>query len=481
VRSGARDLISLAVNASLYRSRTHPAKVSQPRRSLNQKNYEENYMSENRRLREERAVIARQMSKMAEGGLKTGEDRAAFNMLDNEQKRLLDQITVIERADSVNAEMRQTGRPPLGQPFGFEGRTEPADGEYREAFGQYLRRGRSELSVEQRGILRLDKHTSGEFRDMGTSGQGAYPGITSGAGIFVPVGFFRRVEAALKYYGPMLNGTQGMPTILDTDTGQPLPMPTSNDTTISGELIAENQQVATADVNIGMVMFGAYKFSTKLVKVSLELIEDSAFDIESFLISQFAERIGRTVNSYLTTGTGTNQPTGIIPATLTGGQTVLAVGASSNDSASGANTIGSDDLTNLEHAIDPLYRPNARYMFSDSTLKAIKKVKDKYGRPLWSLGVRDREPDTINGYEFAVNPYMDNLQTQASSPTVTRNTALFGALSKYNVRRVKQLSVLRLSERFADFGQVAFIGFTRLDGNLLDAGTHPTAVLQNVY
>ena len=76
---------------------------------------------------------------------------------------------------------------------------------------------------------------------------------------------------------------------------------------------------------------------------------------------------------------------------------------------------------------------------------------------------------------------MDPLQTGASSPVVTRNTMLFGALSKYHVRRVRALSVLRLSERFADFGQVAFIGFARLDGQLVDAGSHPIAALQNVF
>jgi HK97 family phage major capsid protein len=100
---------------------------------------------------------------------------------------------------------------------------------------------------------------------------------------------------------------------------------------------------------------------------------------------------------------------------------------------------------------------------------------------LWQPGIRDREPDTVNGYAYCINPYMDDLQTQAHSPVVTRTTALFGQLGKYTVRRVRNLSVLRLSERFADFGQVAFLGFYRFDGQLVDAGSHPIAALQNVF
>jgi HK97 family phage major capsid protein len=430
---------------------------------------------QNIELREERGRIAKEMARLSDDGLKTSEQKEKFERLDAEQKRLKERIEVIERADTAYTETRQTGAPPNGQLGGIVGPTEQADREYRAAFNKYLRVGRNELTMEDRATLRH------ETRDMGTGGQGAYPGATSG--FFVPVGFVREVETAMKYYGPMLNGGRGFPTIIETATGQPLPWPTSNDTSITGELIGEGQQVTTADVIIGMVMFNAWKMSSKLVKVSLELMEDSAFDFQEFLIKQFAERIGRAANQYLTTGLGSasSQPYGIIPATLAGGLTVTALGASSNDGSSAADTIGSDDLTNLEHLIDPLYRPGAKYMFNDSTLKALKKVKDKYGRPLWQTGVSSGAPDTINGYEYCTTPYMDALQVTPSSPTVTRNTVLFGALEKYTVRRVKQLTVLRLSERFADYGQVAFIGFFRFDGQLLDAGTHPLAILQSIY
>jgi len=435
-------------------------------------------LPENRELREERGRLATQMQELAAGGMKSSEDREKFNRLDAEQKRLKDRIDFVERADQAYSEMRRSGAPPAGHLGEVISPTEQADHEYRAAFGRYLRRGRSELSMEDRALLKM------ETRDMAEGALGgAYPGAPVGGGFFVPVGFVQKVEVALKYYGPMLDGGLGMPTILNTETGQPLPWPTSMDTTVMGELVGENQIVTTRDVNIGMIMFGAWKLSTKLVKVSLELIEDSSFDIENFLINQFAERIGRAANMYLTTGLGfaASQPYGIVPATLAGGLIATAVGSYANDGVGAANTIGSDDLVTLEHKVDPLYRREGRYMMSDQVLRSLKMIKDRYGRPLWQAGIRDREPDTINGYAYAINPYMDQLQTAASSPVVTANTMLFGQLAKYVVRRVRNLSVLRLTERYAEYGQVGFLGFYRFDGQLVDAGSHPIAALQNIY
>ncbi len=83
----------------------------------------------------------------------------------------------------------------------------------------------------------------------------------------------------------------------------------------------------------------------------------------------------------------------------------------------------------------------------------------------------------INGYAYRVNNNMDQLTN--TSPATTRKTVAFGRFDKYLVRKVREMSVLRLTERFAEYGQVAFIGFARYDGQLLDAGTHPVKYLLN--
>jgi len=317
-----------------------------------------------------------------------------------------------------------------------------------------------------------------EKRDMGI-------GTLSLGGYFVPKGFVYEVEEALKYYGPMLQVAE----IMDTATGQPLPYPTDNDTTVSGEIVGEGQQVSDKDVAIGQVLFGAYKFSTKMIKLSLELLQDSAFPMEAYLKKKMAIRLGRAYNTYFTVGTGTNQPNGIVTAvvaacgtpTATPGQAygipLIASGSSSNTGGSetGGTSIGSKDLDNLEHTVDPLYRRGAAYMMHDQTLRVIKVLLDKYGRPLWKPGVATGDPDRINNYPYYINNDMTPTPAVAGSGN---NTVLYGEVNKYVIRRVKELGILTLRERFADYGQLAYIGFSRADGQLLDAGTHPICYLQ---
>jgi HK97 family phage major capsid protein len=413
-------------------------------------------LSRIRTLRQQRAALAKQMADLIPaGGPMPSESREKFDRLDRDQKALASEIEVLERQADVDRELSSSRRI-------REGKVGDVDGAYEEtrreiAFRNYLRGGRENLSAEDLELL-----GQRQYRDMGTGGGNALQG--TGGGYFVPVGFINRVEDALKYYGDMLN----VSTILDTATGQPLPHPTDNDTTVVGEIVGEGASVSTADVTLGNVIFNAYKFSTKMIKVSLELLQDSAFDIEGYLATKFGTRLGRILNTKFTVGGGTTEPTGIITAATASGQTVI--GDDNATSPDPTTEVGYLDLLNLEHSVDILYRRGAKFMFHDTTLRFIKGLKDKYGRPLWLPGIAVNSPDTILGYPYSINN--DMAQLAAGHITVA-----FGDLSKYTIRRVKELAVLRLVERFADYGQVAFLGFARYDGNLLDAGTHPVKYL----
>jgi HK97 family phage major capsid protein len=406
-------------------------------------------MNESLQLRQERARILKQAKALSAKGKLSATEQYNFDDLMAEAADLKREYEHIERAHVAAVLGGAIIADPNADDFrGGNGNgnssyiQQPAETrqqrEYRSAFQAFLRFGVNGLEERQRNILK---------RDMGTGGGGAYPGST--VGFFVPVGFVYSVETALKYYGPMLD----ISTILRTDTGQPLPYPVNNDTTVFGELVGENQPVSSQDVSIGQIMFGAYKYSTKLVKVSMELLQDSAFDLEAFLIATFATRLGRILNNHLTVGTGTGQPTGILTAALAGGRSVVAVGSLTNDGTGGANTIGSDDLVSLEHSVDPWYRAGARWLMHDSTLRQLKVLKDKYGRPLWLDSTRDGQPATILGYPYSINNDMDQLAATPSSPALTRNVMLFGQAAKYNLRMVREMSVLRLTERFAEYGE----------------------------
>lgn len=319
-------------------------------------------------------------------------------------------------------------------------------------------RGR-QLSAEARAILDGSKK---EFRDMGIS-------TSSLGGYLVPQGYVYQLEEAMKWVGDMVN--ESVVTMLNTSTGNDMPFPTDNDTTNTGERVGEGQQVSEQDAAIGSVTFKAWKYSTKMIKLSIELVQDSAFDLPTYIRKKFGIRLGRILNSDFTNGlgSGSSQPNGVLTGATVG---PTAVGSTTNTGGAetGANSIGTKDLIELEHSVDKAYRQGARYMFHDSTLKSIKELLDKQGRPLWQAGIAFKAPDTVNGYPYSINNDMPVIATGAK-------TVLFGDLSKYNVRRVRELSIVQLNERFADYGQVALLGFARYDGQLMDAGTHPVKYL----
>jgi len=380
-------------------------------------------------MREKRAALAAQALEVA------STDAAKFEKIMADVDKLKGDIDRQERAEALETELRSTVRPPLDA-VGSNGevrtgKDEARTAEARAAFNKYIRTGNAEE-------LRT-------YTPMSDSVQGAF---------IVPQGFQYELEQALKTYGGMFQVSR----ILPTPTGNTLLWPTSNDTAVLGEQVAENTAVSQANPSIANVQLNAWKWSTKMVNVSNELLQDSAFDIDAYLRELFVARLGRILNQRFTIGVGTTEPMGV------------TVAATAGPTAEGVGVIGYNDLVELEHSVDPAYRQGAKFMLHDKTLKAIKKLKDALGRPLWVPGAASKEPDTILGYPYVINQDMPLIGTG-------NKQMLFGALEKYIIRSVKELSILRLTERYAELGQTAFIGFARYDGNLIDAGTHPISML----
>ncbi len=279
-----------------------------------------------------------------------------------------------------------------------------------------------------------------------------------------PEGFMPSFEQALLQFG----GIRDSADIMRTANGNPLPWPTSNDTSNKGALLGENTAVATnVDPTFGIVLWNAYKFTSKMILVPVELMEDSAFDLPTIIGAMCGERIGRSQSDYFTTGTGASQPTGIVTAATVGVTTASAT------------AIKYDELVDLVHSVDPAYRtsPSVGFMFHDLILSYLSKLKDGQGRPIWdnsqqgSLGASTIK---VGGreYKFTINQSMD------STVATTKKTVLFGDFSKYKIRDVASVRLRRLVERYADSDQEGFVAFARADGNLLDAGTHPVSVLK---
>jgi HK97 family phage major capsid protein len=281
-------------------------------------------------------------------------------------------------------------------------------------------------------------------------------GTTTAGGYTIPSGFVYQLEEALLWFGPMLQVAD----VYRTETGNPLPWPTENDTGNTGVLLAEGTTVGSSVADtFGQVLFNAYKFSSQLVQISAELLEDSAFDLAGLLGKKCGMRIGRVVNTYLTNGSGIGVPQGIV------------TGATLGVTCASSTAISFDEVISLEHAVPLAYRPQMSYMSNDSTVLSLRKLKDSYGRYLWQQFANSGEPDLLNNRPLYKNQDMASIAT-------TNKTILAGDFSKFKVRMVGDVRARRLIERYADTDQEAFITFLRLDSKVLDAGTHPIVYMQ---
>jgi HK97 family phage major capsid protein len=449
-------------------------------------------MSKLKELREKRAQASTELTAILKQDL-TPESRASADKAIADIATMESDIQRIEQADKIDAQLRANQPVDRTAPLGDLSNVDPKKlgEEYRTAFISMLKNKNTgnvgfgpDSTIGQAGISNVSERVrvslerglkfAQEHRDGLVEGAPMlnHIGTYTGLGYFVPTGFVNAIEQATKYFAPLLDGS--VITVMDTATGQPLPMPTSNDTAQQATIVGEASPVSEQDVTASQINFGAYKFTSGLVKASLELIQDSAFDLEAWLAARFAERWGRGLENFLTNGTGNSQPTGLLTAVAASGATPIVAAGSSESTGgaqTGANSIGYSDLVNLEHSVDPSYRRGAKYMFHDQTLSALKRILDKFGRPLWTPGIAVGEPDRINGYQYVINQSMPVI-----APSAT--TIAFGDMKKFIARRVKDLTVMKLVERYAELGQVGFVSFARLDANLLDAGTHPINTLQ---
>lgn len=298
--------------------------------------------------------------------------------------------------------------------------------------------------------------------------EGAGVSTGAGGGFTVPQEFLAVLETALRDYG----GVRQVATIINTATGADMPMPTNNDTAVSGAIIAENTPQNTQDVTFAQITLRAFMYSSGIVPVSYQLIQDTAFDMGTWLANQLAIRLGRIENTHFTVGTGAaTQPQGIANPT---------VGATIGHVLPTGNTTGFTytGLVSLEHSVDPAYRRNARWMMSDIAVRQVRLILDSQNRPIFVPGYTGDsaavggQPDTLMGRPLVINQDMP-------VPAANARSIAFGDFSKYFIRQVQGAQVVRLNERYAEALQVAFFGYQRVDGRIIDAGTNPFRLLQN--
>lgn len=277
---------------------------------------------------------------------------------------------------------------------------------------------------------------------------------TSGAGKeTIPAGFVQNLDAKTLAYG----NVRQVATVIGTATGNSLPWPTIDDTGNEAAILAEATTYGTSvDPTTAAITLLAYKLSSKPVFVSSEILQDSAFNLMSVLSDIMGVRFGRGETTYFTTGTNSSQPQGIVTAAGTGVTSAVAT------------AFTSDELMNLFHSLDPSYRdlPSCGWMFHDTALSYIRKMKDGDGQYLWSPGMVNGVPDRILGKPYSINQKMEPLVSNV--PVTAKKHILFGAFEKYIIRDAGGVRMYHLTERARDTDQDVFVAFKRIDGRALN-------------
>lgn len=316
-------------------------------------------------------------------------------------------------------------------------------------FAKWVRGGDAVMSAEDWTKIRATMSTT-------TNTQGGYT---------VQTEVQKTVLDALKAFG----GMRSVATVIQTGQGNPINYPTSDGTSETGEIIPQNTTATAADPSFGMVALNVYKFSSKIIAVPFELLQDSEVDVEAFVIKRATTRLGRITNTKFTVGLGdgSSEPNGII--------TAATAGVTAGNGTSQVTAIVYDSLIDMQHSVDPAYRESGecKWMMHDSSVKVIRKIKDGQSRPIfvpgWDFaiptgGKAGKIPDSLLGDPIQVNQDMAVMAASAKS-------IAYGKLNEYTIRDVMDVTMFRFTDSaYTKLGQVGFLAWLRSGGNLIDVG-----------
>ena len=358
-------------------------------------------------------------------GVLSAEDDAAYSRMEQEITDLGKEISRMERLEALDAQMKKpvnqplTGKPMSGRTIERIGR---ASDEYRTSFWDMMRSKAPLPSV----VNALQE---------GTDSEGGY---------LVPDEYERTLVEALEEE----NMFRQLAKVIRTSSGdRKIPVVATKGT---ASWIDEEGAYTESDDSFGQVSIGAYKVGT-MIKVSEELLNDSVFDLESYIAKEFARRIGAKEEEAFFTGDGSGKPLGILAATG---------GAETGVTAASSTAVTADELMDLFYSLNSPYRKKAVWVLNDSTIKAVRKLKDSTGQYLWQPSLVAGTPDTLLGRPMKTSAYMPVIAAGAK-------TIAFGDFSYYWIADRQGRSFKRLNELYAANGQVGFLGFQRVDGKLV--------------
>lgn len=411
------------------------------------------------RLHEQNRTLVGEGEKNADQKMTT-EQVKTWNERNDDIDALRAEIDVLERQDKLDAEMASNVKTEVEtREFKDMSKDEIRDNS-NSAWRSFILGGGDIERITKDELRFLNPGLSEKQRiiEQRTNAQST---TDAKGGFTIPEGFSNELEIAQLAFGNM----PGVARIFPTAEGNDIPWPSTNDTGTVAYQIGEavdNETSATDVPFLQAFTLKAYKWTSGMVRVSSEIIQDSAFNMVQLLKDLFAIRMGRGLNAAYTTGDGSSKIEGFI------------TGSTDSNVSAAVDGISRDNLIDLEHSVDPAYRINGRFMFNDSTLAILKKldIGSSDGRPLWQAGMAVGAPDTIDGFPYSINQQMADVAANAKS-------VAFGDFSKYIIRKVAGDRIVVTTERYVETDQIGIMILQRRDGHVLDAGTNPIKYLTN--
>ena len=357
-------------------------------------------------------------------GFLSVEDDAVYSGMEDDITNLGKEISRLERLEQMDNELSKPVTAPITEKpertHDMDAKTGRASDLYKKAFWNQIR-SKNPLTPELRNAL-----------ETGEASEGGY---------LVPDTFENQLVQALTENGVIRAHAR----VITTSGGlHKIPVVASHG---SASWIDEEGDYIESDESFGQVQLDAHKVGT-VIKVSEELLQDSAFDLESYISAEFSRRIGDKEEDAFLNGDGSAKPTGILNATNGGTVGVTAAAAAA---------ITADELVDLYYSLKAPYRKNAVWILNDTTIKLIRKLKTGDGQYLWQPGIKDGEVNTILGRPYFTSPFMPVAAAGAK-------TIIFGDLSYYWIGDRQGITFRRLNELYAGKGQVGFMASKRLDG-----------------
>ena len=361
-------------------------------------------------------------------GVLSEEDDALYNKMEKELDALTNEIKRLERKEMIEAELNK----PIDKPI-------------------TLKPMKSTMNDEENVPLRKTNKYKKSFWNamrskiiMPEIANALQEGTDSEGGYIVPDEFENTLVEALEEE----NIFRKLAHVINTASGdRKIPVVASKGT---ASWVDEEGSITDSDDSFSQVSIGAYKLGT-LIKVSNELLNDSVFDLEAYISKEFARRIGNKEEDAFFNGDGTGKPIGIF--NTTGG---AEVGVTTADSSK----ITADEVIDLFYSLKAQYRKNAVWVLNDSTVKAIRKLKDANGNYLWQPALTANTPDTLLGRPVYTSSFVPTIAASAK-------TIAFGDFSYYWIADRQGRIFKKLSELYAANDQTGFVATQRVDGKLI--------------